>query len=395
MKWAWHSNSPWCGTGYGQQTALVLPRLLERAGEGNVACISNFGLSGASMTMGGVTHFPTGLHPYSDDIAAAHAEHWFAGDPGWVITLFDVWVWSNRKWLDLNVASWTPIDHDPVPPQVLRWFTEFGAVPMTYSRHGQAAMTAAGLDPIYVPHAIDTTLWAPGARAEGREILGVPDDVFLVGMVAANKGNTPPRKGWAEAFRAVAATQRFHDDLWFYTHTDVIGSASGVDLMALANHVDLDPDRWRYPDPYTARATLPADVMVAITSAFDVLLAPSYGEGFGLPVLEAQACGVPVVVTNATAQPELVGAGWTVEGQRLYDPALGADFTVPNIEEVAYALHLAHERDTDTVTADALEARALAVNYDIGTVWDEYWTPALDQLEERTANREPIRAAAL
>ena len=35
---------------------------------------------------------------------------------------------------------------------------------------------------------------------------------------------------------------------------------------------------------------------------------PSYAEGFGLPPLEAMQCGVPVVVSNRTAMPEICGS---------------------------------------------------------------------------------------
>ena len=37
------------------------------------------------------------------------------------------------------------------------------------------------------------------------------------------------------------------------------------------------------------------------------LVLPSFGEGFGLPVLEAMACGAPVVTSRGTALPETAG----------------------------------------------------------------------------------------
>jgi glycosyltransferase involved in cell wall biosynthesis len=49
-------------------------------------------------------------------------------------------------------------------------------------------------------------------------------------------------------------------------------------------------------------------------NAATVFAYPSFYEGFGLPPLEAMACGTPVVVSNATSLPEVVGqAGWLVD----------------------------------------------------------------------------------
>lgn len=42
---------------------------------------------------------------------------------------------------------------------------------------------------------------------------------------------------------------------------------------------------------------------------------PSWYEGFGLPILEAQACGCPVLISNLTSCPEAAG-----EGAHFVDP---------------------------------------------------------------------------
>ncbi|HET9703239.1 MAG TPA: glycosyltransferase, partial [Vicinamibacterales bacterium] len=67
-----------------------------------------------------------------------------------------------------------------------------------------------------------------------------------------------------------------------------------------------------------------------------MLVLPSYEEGFGLPVLEAMACGVPVVVSSRGSLPEVAGHaaapidpddvdGFTTEMRRLLEHDAAAD----------------------------------------------------------------------
>ena len=52
---------------------------------------------------------------------------------------------------------------------------------------------------------------------------------------------------------------------------------------------------------------VPDKVLPALYSAASVFVYPSLYEGFGLPILEAMACGTPVVASNITSMPEVVG----------------------------------------------------------------------------------------
>jgi glycosyltransferase involved in cell wall biosynthesis len=61
-----------------------------------------------------------------------------------------------------------------------------------------------------------------------------------------------------------------------------------------------------------------------IYSAVDALVTPSFSEGFGLPALEAMACGTPVVASVRGSFPEVIGdAGVLVDPERPEDIAAG------------------------------------------------------------------------
>jgi glycosyltransferase involved in cell wall biosynthesis len=124
-------------------------------------------------------------------------------------------------------------------------------------------------------------------------------------------------------------------------------------------------------------------MMAHMYSAMDVLLNPSYGEGFGVPIVEAQACGTPVIVTDWTAMSELCGAGWLVGGEPWDDVKHRAFYLAPSVPGIHAALEAAFEAQGDQEVAD--RAVAFAAQYDADRVFDTYWVPALEKL---TAPRE-------
>ena len=88
-----------------------------------------------------------------------------------------------------------------------------------------------------------------------------------------------------------------------------------LNLNDIVTHLGIR-DKVRFSDQYgIITGRIQPQNLAALYGAADVLTATSHAEGFGLPIIEAQACGTPVITTNFSSMPELTGAGWTVEGE--------------------------------------------------------------------------------
>jgi glycosyltransferase involved in cell wall biosynthesis len=374
----WMSNSPMVGTGYGVQTAEVVPRIAQAGHQ--VAIANNFGHHGPTIEWNDIPIFSAAKDQALNDVIRAHAQTWKAD---WVISLYDTWTMRRQMWPD-RVASWVPVDHQPAPPEVAEWCRT--VTPIAMSRFGQKMLRDQGIDSSYVPHSINTEVFQPTPLTKQgmkpRQLIGIPDDAFVVMIAAANQGVSPPRKAWGEMFDSLGFFMREHDDVWLYVHTDSNQTPpSGVDLLNLRDICGIPPERVKWSDAYAyASHRISLEDLALLYSMSDVLLASSMGEGFGIPVVEAQACGLPVIVSDFTAQPELCASGWLVKGQPFRDVLQhGAAFFTPYINSIVARLTEAREQKGNQEFRE--QAVKFAADYDTDKVFAKYWLPVLAELE--------------
>ena len=366
----WWSNSPGMGTGYSTQTEQVVRRLKKRGHD--VAIASNFGQLGHVGRWNGIDVWPQGYDQYSQDVIWAHFKAFSreSDQRSQLVTLYDSWVLSNREMLETadELWCWTPIDHMGVPPKVKEVISRGNVLPLAMSKHGQEAMARAGIDSVYVPHALEKS-WKPSPMSQdpwpGRFVVMIPN---------ANKGTLPSRKAWGENLLAFASFAKKHDEALLYLHTEA-QSGIGIDLIALAKACGISTKQMFVVNQYEHRMGVPQETMASLYTRADVLLSATAGEGFGLPVLEAQACGTRVVVSDFSAQPELVGDGVCVAVQPQWNPTQLEWFATPLIHSIVEGLDWAFQQGGGHSQAAVDFAR----QYDADKVFEERWVPLLDR----------------
>jgi glycosyltransferase involved in cell wall biosynthesis len=161
----------------------------------------------------------------------------------------------------------------------------------------------------WIPHGYNAAVFAPRGRVAGRTMLGVGIDDRVVGCVMTNQ----PRKDWGIAFGAAAymcgIAQNQAKDIKFWFHTDSVDL--NWDFRALINDFGLNGKII-----LTMTGDYNSEQLSYLYSACDVTMLPSLGEGFGYPIIESMACGVPVAHGNYGGGAELVRAAepeWLVQ----------------------------------------------------------------------------------
>lgn len=386
------SNSPGVPTGYGQQAGYLVNNMV-RSGL-TVAAMSNYGHEGGidelKLQAGKIPHYPRSFTGYSVDSLPLNHEHFASKHPDLksaIFILYDSWVYNGGNFKDKDIIIWAPIDHITLPPGVHQFLKQDNVTVVSMAPDGQRQLETAGITSTYIPHSIDTKVYKPTDtinKQPGRDFLHLEPDNFLVGMVAANKSNgLVHRKAFAENILAFSMFQRKHPEARLYIHSEPSKLMGGFNLINLLKSCGIPPQTVIFPDPLDLRYGLKQKDMAGLYSAFDVLLAPSYGEGFGVPTIEAQACGTRVIASNWAASQDLVSKdSWLVEGVPFWDEPQTAWFKAPNPESVSAALELAFEADRGVSKASV----EFAQQFDDQKIWAEKWHPFLKDYFDSKSN---------
>jgi glycosyltransferase involved in cell wall biosynthesis len=232
------------------------------------------------------------------------------------------------------ILSYMPVDGYNYPESWVTMLTLNTNV-IAMSRHGQQLFRGSQL----VYHGVDEGHFWPVSPERPIEIGGLTltskadckrhldhGEGFLILRVDSNSG----RKDLSSTIHAVAPILEKHRDIELHLHAGTDPRMPGVNLETLLSRYNV-AEQVTITDPMQAAWT--TEQLNVLYNAADLFVSTSRGEGFGLTLLEALSCGVPVVAQNVSAIPEVVGGGGVViEPQRRITVPAGQDLWLCDVE---------------------------------------------------------------
>lgn len=383
MKILFYSASPECQSGYGNVTRNMVKWLHEQGHA--VACATKHPVD--------VRH--RDWLPWEDDDSSIPIVSGTnvpmlnrAIMDGWkmdvCISFFDTWILTIPV---LRHIPWVPIDTETASEKIINAIKDC-PMQIAVSRHGEEELRRCDLHPKFAPIGFDPEIFhpKPTEAREFRENLPFPDaidadDMFLIGSVGVNYKDD--RKGFILLLLAFKKFHKEHSNARLYLHTQA-RKREGIDYHSLALNLGLgDLITWADQDKFWYQLYSEEDI-ATVYSGLDVFCLPTRGEGFGMPVLEAQACGTPVVVTDNTSGPELCQSGFLIEtdSDDYVYTGLGTWRKSPKVSAIVTALEKAYRWYCIPPSTAICETIPEGVEeYKWQNVWDNYWTPILQEIE--------------
>jgi glycosyltransferase involved in cell wall biosynthesis len=389
----WMSDTPLRASGFGLATGEICKRL---ASLGHDILVLGW-WSATEEKFSGIDVKPCPVNPTG--VAAAIASYVADFRPDHLITLGDVpWLsflagagiqgvlsGAGVRWLIYYPVDGVLADGSlPVP-----WIDVLSKADaaVTMSRFGLAATERSGVRATFIPHGCDTELFRPPADKDAAKRLFGYDGKFVILSDARNHR----RKLIPRALDIVRGLNIPASKLVFHLHSN---AEPQEDEESYRYNVNADIDLLGLDFVTGLRdgappASLGMAELAKLYAAADVHLLASFGEGFGLPTLQAASSGVVPIVPANSASTELVGShGFAIPCNSASSDEYGINRPFVDRQQAASMLRALY-LDPELLLARSLAARRFALNYS----WDHaasLWDAILrKQLPKTLRSRRP------
>jgi glycosyltransferase involved in cell wall biosynthesis len=244
-----------------------------------------------------------------------------------VVTLHDVVPIDHPEWLNPRFAAWYQFLIPRIVQKVDRIitdseFTKSRIIDLTSISQDKIQVIPLGVDAHFSPQSLEK-------RTQTCQQLKLPTDRYVLSL-----GSLEPRKNLGRLLRAWELIyNQLSEDIWL-----VISGAKGTKLVYKSV-----PELQSLPPRVFFTGHVADEHLPSLYSGALAFVYPSMYEGFGLPPLEAMACGTAVLVGNCASLPEVVG-----DAALLVDPY--------DVESIAEGLRSLVE---DNALRSALEMKGL------------------------------------
>ncbi|MFA5669993.1 MAG: glycosyltransferase [Balneolaceae bacterium] len=281
--------------------------------------------------------------------------------PDIVADIRDMWMCSfqaDSPLRDFFSLLWMPtVDGEPQRQEWLDYYKNADGL-LTYSKYGLRLLEQGGCKNVIgkaSPGADLENMYPVENKEEHRKKLGIPHDAFVVGTIMRNQKrklfpdlirsfklfiDTCNKKGKYDlAKKSVLYLHTSYPDVGFDIPRHVLENGLQDKVITTfkceeCGHISIamfsgETTKCNRCGKLTARTTSPStgvsrNVLGQIINLFDVYVQYSTCEGFGLPINEARACGVPVMATDYSAMSEQVHepGGFPIRIERYFDESV-------------------------------------------------------------------------
>jgi glycosyltransferase involved in cell wall biosynthesis len=343
-------------------------------------------------------------------------------EPDIIFTIRDFWMDSFIYHSPFRrIFSWAWMPTVDASPQNQEWIDMFADADyiLTYSDWAKKLLEEQGGSKINTVSSAPPSAsecFVPMNKEEARKIFNIQKDINIIGTVMRNQR----RKLFPTLFQSF---RRYLDisqskNTFLYIHTSFPDSGWNIAQLLHDNNIssrvlmtyvcekckEIEVSYFRdskkvcnkcrsySSSPASVGNGVPDEELAKIYNVFDLYIQCANSEGFGLPQVEAAACGIPIACTNYSAMKDLVDHinAYPIDFNVYKELETGCDRAVPIIESIANIFSEYFSQDKNMRKEKSLETRS---NFEKKYSWEktaEVWMKVADECKYADWNQPPL-----